>query len=1070
MPNPSGSRKITREHVAAGPSGSAVPPLRPPTGPATGFDLRNLAALLPKASAAGSPGSAAPGTNSDDRVYSTARVKCDACYDLRPGIILGAKVELPFIFRYHGREVKFGPECYEAWSPNSLQRPYLPGRKKLSLELFPVKSSQRRFDGFPGRFDPMESPQYDLQGREWWPFARRPSTVRSNESCVVGFTSIAVEWSKGRPDGNRVNDSFLAALRAWCNELSAQSEGLRGLMQEDEWEMRPPMPLPRDLEYLADCRRFEDAVDNCARIQWLLRERQAWITMCCAFLNIAGVTDMWGTPYGAADDNLVGVWINGAPERVVAWYLQTEVPVFLVHRYAEKEQRRSEREELPILSDFAEGTEAFDRKSPARNACAYLARKGEFAYTWIEDDDGREDDLPAIDDHHSRLSSSLFLEARQRARTDQVELPALPPVKPEDPCFAAPPLFRYILHQGRVAWIEPPSIEPVTEGQWEKWELSSEVDINDGEEAVFKRAKKWRQTEDEGSVWYDRQLRREIYVYADYQIPLGVLNSWTFGIPAPRVPYFEGKKQKAASHWMYHSREPHACDLGRTCEFPAEEDLPFTQDSSLAPLSRLDDLPAVQPQIKMELQPLKLAPSPPPRAPKSPTPSPALPAVLPSPVALEVPSTSLLPTEDEEPMALEEFRSSPLPTDHGKGKGPEMSDDEVSLGPELEEEFEERSAADEFLATAIEPNPPSRFVRIRHLLDSPTSFAFVERFARLLRVRGLEMESVLNAQHAIWVCFATAKEGESGMGLFTEHLGGDGIELSFETEGDFNDAQLYGTDVWHPALMTDTGSAAAVPMVVDEPRPRAPPTAPRAMLRKPRAYELWTPYESVMPRIPPLVAKQPSPSKTGPSGSKRRRSAFSNETSDDNGRSSHRSLPQPPPRSPPRSPRSPSPEDDGDSPPQPPRDGARVLTSGGELYGRLYHPPQPLTPFNDRVARAQQPGSSQWTNPEFSAKDNTIKPSGPPNNLLSRLTAPPPPLSPGQRLTDPSDPEDRRMTSASRRTGSLLRRANVQLEERLRDGRRAEGRSRRKKRGRRAGKHNRLRRDIDSSDSDSDLE
>ncbi|KAJ7684643.1 hypothetical protein DFH06DRAFT_1313045 [Mycena polygramma] len=1054
---------------SAGPLGSAVPRgslARPPTtsGPPS------LASTLPLASAAGPSGSAAPASTSDDRVYSTARVKCNNCYDFRPGVILGARVELPTIFRYHGREVKFGSEWYEAWSPNSLQRPYLPGRKKPSSELFPAKLSQRRFDGFPGRFDPMEAPQYDSSGSEWLPFARRPSTVRASESCVVGFTSIAVEWSKGRPDGNRVNVSFLNDLQAWHNELCDQSEGLRDLMQKTEWENRTPMPSQQDFDYLADCRKFENAVDACARIQWLLRERQAWVAMCCAFLNIAEVTDMWVKPYGAADDNLVGVWVNGASERVVAWYLQAKVPVFLLHRYGATEMRRSEREELPILSDFAEGTEAFDRKSATKNGCAYLARKGEFAYTWVEDDDGRDVDLPAIDEHHSYLSSSLFLEARQRARADEVELPTSPSKKPEDPRYAAPPLFRYILHQGRVAWIEPPSIEPVTEGQWEKWELSSEVDVNDGEEVVFKRAKKWRQTEDEGSVWYDRQLRREIYVYADYQPPLGVVHSWTFGIPAPRVPYFEGKRQKAASHWMYRSREPLPRDIGRSCEFPVEEDLPFTQDSSLAPLSKLDGLPAALPQVKLELPPLTLAPSPPSRAAEDFAPSQTLPAALPSPGALEVLATSLLPTVEEEPMALEELRSSPLPTDNGKGKWREMSEDAVSLGSELEEELEERSAADEFLATAIEPNPPSRFIRIRHLSDSPSSFTFVERFARLLRLRDCAMESVLNAQHAIWVCFAGAMEGERAMACFADQLGGNGTELAFETEAEFTNAQLYGTDAWHPALTDNTDSAAAVPMTVDEPPPRAPPTAPRAMLRDQRPYELWTPYESIMPRVPPPTARRLSPPRAGPSGSKRRRSPSSDESSDE------RDSPSPspparsdsrPPRSPsraPRSSRSPSPGDDDDAP-EPPRGGAPISSHGGNLYSRLYHPPRPLTPFEERVARsAQQPESSQWTNPDVAAATRMIKPSGPTGDLLSRLTAPPP-LSLGQRLTDPPLLESGGMTSASSQTGSLLRRADVQLEERLRDRQR---RIRRKKRGRRAGKHNRLRRDTDSSSSDSE--
>jgi hypothetical protein len=69
--------------------------------------------------------------------------------------------------------------------------------------------------------------------------------------------------------------------------------------------------------------------------------------------------------------------------------------------------------------------------------------------------------------------------------------------------------------------------------KWEKWELCKEVDILEGEECVFRRAKKWEHEDEDGHVWYDRDLLREIRVYGDYQEPLGVLDSFTFGRPSP---------------------------------------------------------------------------------------------------------------------------------------------------------------------------------------------------------------------------------------------------------------------------------------------------------------------------------------------------------------------------------------------------------------------------------------------------------------------------------------------------------------------------------------------------------
>ncbi|KAJ7659113.1 hypothetical protein DFH06DRAFT_1326954 [Mycena polygramma] len=1124
--NQSGSWRTTRWNDAAGPPGSASfsPPLQSssastaPSHPLQhpSFGTRparlDLATLLPRPTAAGPSGSAASSAGSsttvsaagpsgsaappssqtrpsesssssrDDRVYSTPRVRCDASYDLRPGMILGAKFELPHIFRYHGREIKFGKEWYEAWSPNSLQRPYLPGRRKLGFgsQIFPSKPEQRRFDGLPGRFDPLEAPQYVVHGREWLPFARRPSTVRPKESCMVGFRSVAVEWSKGRSDGNRVNAPFIEALRLWHQELCAQSKGLRTFMLEDEWVMRPMITTEQEFEVLEGLRLFEDAVDLVARIQWHLRERQAWITMCCTFLGLAGSKDIWAPPYGAANDELIGVWINGASEDKAGWYLQAKVPVFFVHRYAPGKMRRSERESIPVLADFAEGTEAFARKSADENGCANLARRWNAEETWQEEDDGREPaDLPPTEEHHARLSSSLFLESRQQARTDKVELPALPPQRPEDPRYIQPPLFRYELFPGRVAWIEPPMIEaPASSGKWEKWELSSEVDFNDGEEAVFKRAKSWRQEESEGTVWYDRVTRREIYVYEDYQPPIGVLHSWTFGCPVPRCRYFEGKKLSTPSHWMYRDRSPQARDVGRYCEFPGAEDLPFAKDSSVAALSDLDNVSGAPPRIKLEIEALPPPPSPPKPA------SPLLPptsslAPRPSEIQHEEIITSMpLP----EPLALEVLRTSPQPTGKGKGKSRVVSDDEVSLGSELEdkdlEAFGGRSAVEEFLAGAIEPNPPSAFLRLRHVPGSPSSFAFVERFTRLLRARGVNMESVLNAQHAVWVCFADAQAGEQGMAVLAKELGGEGAELSFESAASFNDTQLFGTDVWYTALTEKSDSADAVPIIVDEPAPaavRAPPTALRAMIQAPQPeYKHWSPYEPAMPRVKPPTqrrrdsrslspkarstsqGRRPSPPVAGPSKKKGPPSIPPRRFS----------PPIPPPHSSP--PRSPSPMDE-DAPPDPPRGGGRVSVHTPALYSRLYHPPRPLTPFDERIARSepQDTGSGQWTNPYASDEARMTQTSSPASSLLERLTAPRPSL--GQRLTNPSSSVEDRMTSTSSQAGGLLRRANVQLEERLRD--RGHRRVRRKKRGRRAGKHNRLRRDSDSdddSDSDSD--
>ncbi|KAJ7858944.1 hypothetical protein B0H14DRAFT_3864239 [Mycena olivaceomarginata] len=182
------------------------------------------AALLPSSSrlglseetAAGPSGSAAPPARIDTRVFSTSRLECDHGYTAKPGVVLGMRFELPQVLRYTGRDVDCWGAVYGVWSPNSTQQPFFPGRMKAGFfSLYPQDLSQRRFDGQPGCFDPLEVPQYDMEDRDWLPFVRRPSTIRASEICAVGVRSVCVEWTKGRKDGDRANAQFVDALRRW---------------------------------------------------------------------------------------------------------------------------------------------------------------------------------------------------------------------------------------------------------------------------------------------------------------------------------------------------------------------------------------------------------------------------------------------------------------------------------------------------------------------------------------------------------------------------------------------------------------------------------------------------------------------------------------------------------------------------------------------------------------------------------------------------------------------------------------------------------------------------------------
>lgn len=390
--------------------------------------------------------------------------------------------------------------------------------------------------------------------------------------------------------------------------------------------------------------------------------------------------------------------------------------------------------------------------------------------------------------------------------------------------------------------------------------------------------------------------------------------------------------------------------------------------------------------------------------------------------------------------------------------------------------------AEEFLSAADMPHPPSRFLRLRHLPGDLSSFAFVERFVRALRAYGpTELISVLNAQHTLWICVEDARNGERAMAFFQSaerERENSGMEISFVSEDAFTEAGLYGSDIWHPTLTMGSESVTEVPMQVDEaPLPlleRRPLSALRAMhigADGPAMYHHWEPYVTPLPvhEVPPTARAEGSRSKRfrrsrslslkarralsrGKDAARRcsplrkypesqsysssrassRSESYSQSRSRARSSSPTSSCRRTFPRSRGRSPRPPQPRSprcsrmrrrsgstDNDDP-SPDRDGARVVVSPPrDLYSCLYHPLRPLTPLHLRET--------------------------------------PPILDLGHRLSTPS-PSDQ-TTQASRSMGDLLRRARVPLEERLRELEEGEILpGERKKRGRQAGKHNRLRR------------
>ncbi|KAJ7656901.1 hypothetical protein DFH06DRAFT_1328442 [Mycena polygramma] len=571
-------------------------------------------------SSANPSASVASSSPPDSRTYSTPRLNCDHGYTDRPGFILGMRFELPRISSYHGREVMCAATngC-EVWSPNSRQRPFFAGRMRADFHLIPEDLKQRRFDGFPGRFDPLEAPQYDIRDRSWLPFARRPSTVSPNEQCSVGYRQVCVEWSKGRGDGDRVNPCFVDLLQQWSSAMEGESQALRKAvsMHDEVWACSPAVPSGAQFRQLLDCRSYEDAVDLCAEIQSRLRERAAWISQICAMTSeFRGAAAVWKDGYPPADDRYIGVFINDSSEDRIAWLLSARVPVFIVHRYTDRGERLPRLPHNELCTDFLQSTDVRFRKSEDRNGSANVAARRGFSVTWVEKDSGIDSDLE--DPHHDlRFSSSRFLNARIRARTTSTRLPTqIPGTRPKprngrggsqlarmtvthrphpppddvlsnssdsedsEDSGASTDFGPRAVYPERLSWVRPPPVMvPATGIKWGKFELTSELDLEDGAEIFLQRSKSWRPEADDMAVWFDREFHRELYIYEDYQVPPGCLSVQTYGCPAPPVNYYEAKGQQSyskckSSRWMYDRREPYPHDRHARARTPEACDLP----------------------------------------------------------------------------------------------------------------------------------------------------------------------------------------------------------------------------------------------------------------------------------------------------------------------------------------------------------------------------------------------------------------------------------------------------------------------------------------------------------------
>lgn len=573
----------------------------------------------------------------DTRTFARPRQPSARGYSKLPCIDDSLGFVLPPFRRYAGRIVQIESQIWELWSPNlHKERPFLPGLKKPSLQLNILPSEpEPRCDGHLGRFDFTVSPQYFDPERPWRAFIRRASSVPPNSEDYPEFAFIYEVWrSDPKPATvtGRIDPRYINALR---NRYSGIEAGIKFIADLETshpgfWGTRPRFPEINDFDRLASITTYDAAIDLCAWLQRGLKDRAAWSVMGDRIRN-NGDKHYARTrleSFERADPMFMGVWINGAEELDVLWFLRVKVPCFIVHEITQKE-----RVHLPAV--------AFHKSFITGTPIEFVTSKA-YPYDVIARRNGT---IPAGKDFSSGIAASPPpLVERDRARSFSrnqgwtqtlgvvLELPDVRPPAPREgplptssadtippvpPPSSNPYIAPVVIHPDHFPWIPPPAVQPVTpNGKWSDWLMSdsgrycSQTKIDD----------------EDYYVYFDRINLRRIHSSTRAKEPQGYISDWhIFGLPAFDAQY-EDQREKVVqpSLWMYTSRDPPKGTLGRLAPRPQPSELPRRTAEPLPSRAPVSSAPArgAESNYAVSLGSPIHDPGPPTQAPKMSSPTP----------------------------------------------------------------------------------------------------------------------------------------------------------------------------------------------------------------------------------------------------------------------------------------------------------------------------------------------------------------------------------------------------------------------------------------------------------------
>ncbi|KAJ7103997.1 hypothetical protein B0H15DRAFT_794876 [Mycena belliarum] len=328
--------------------------------------------------------------------YAKPRMACLAGYHDPPSIFTAMSFDLRQLPLISSRIVILGTRKLELWTPNSLQIPFLPGAYRLNYR--PVATAtliaERRYDGHYGKHDCLHVPQYFRADARYWPFIRWASAVDTQDPAADAFMPLTQFWlpeSSYSPSPRGVlQPDFIARLHDLGRSLDAKMAQFRRRVESREWDRRPTTDVGSAIGRLLSVRTWDDAVDQGVALQRVLREKEAWIAWAQEIERQKMLTleDMRSMDMMLAQEEYVGLWINGADEGTTLFYMAAGIPCFIVHEYAPGVTSREEVEDVRVFRDLVSGTELEGELSDS-NPYQRLARLQAYRDAPFSGDDGR---------------------------------------------------------------------------------------------------------------------------------------------------------------------------------------------------------------------------------------------------------------------------------------------------------------------------------------------------------------------------------------------------------------------------------------------------------------------------------------------------------------------------------------------------------------------------------------------------------------------------------------------------------------------------------------------------------